>query len=368
MLHVLKSVADFLRQTTVIDMLTASPDDQNLAMLDGATLISSGDDPTTQNPLAVILDSRTDKLYRANDPGLYVGCVFAAPTRVDGVRVFVQTTGTLKAQVTLDGTTWIDDVSAACTSSAWCTLRLSQSMLVLGIRVTQTAGATSYFHVAELDVRARLDLVPRPLLWPSTDRVIVCTNTTDLSAIAPDLPLVTVSAVDVADEDGEVGNFSVAERTMVFIGLHAGSDDQADTLRRWAQMALETATAPSADGSVTQGIPLRAYNWPLTPTGTNSWWASAQHDWLTTPAPVVRVGNIVTPPQALDASRGQVQLVGVGDTADVRADFTVGAWEFDVRSSVRTLAGEVAQVQHLHNVYLALESASQFRSVDNALL
>lgn len=378
MLHVLKSVADVLRQTTAIDMATASPDDQNLAMIEGSTLVVSQGDAASL-PSAVLLDSRTDRPYTfpfSNTDRPYVGVTWTTEQRVDGLRLFIGLTGgnttTHWKLQTWDGSDWNDEDGAPVTTITglvyWVTLRLQRSAVTLGIRAIQTDAVTfAGFTITELDVRRRLDVVPRPLAWPDADRVVVCTNTTNLSAIAPDEPLVTVSAVDVMAEDGDVGNFSVAERTLVFVGLHAGSEDAVDMLRRWAQMVLETATAPNQDGATVQGIPLRAYSWPLTPTGTNSWWASGQHDWLATPAPVVRVANAVTG-AVVDLGRGQVQLPGVATTADVRADFTVGAWEYDVRSAVRTVAEDVAAVQHLHTIYLALESASQFRAVDNALL
>lgn len=380
LLHTMKSIADYLRNTSSIDMLTHGSDDQNLAMLDDATLVVQSS-AVTQRPSAVLLDGSLLLPYHFNysngDPP-YIGCTWATEKSVDGLRFFVGTVGAnapmhWKLQ-TYDDVMWNDEDGSPITTIAgfaqWCTMRLQQRQRVFGIRAIRTDALTFLgLSVSELDVRERMDTVYRPACWPDDSNVVVCTNTTDLSDRSIDDPLITVSSVDITAEDSEIGGFGKIERTVVYVGVHAASEDMQDQLARWVRLVLESAQAATQDGSITtSAIPLRAFSYPLVYSGESvPWWTSGQHDWLTSPAPVVYAGGNVIAPDAIDYGRGRVKYAASANT-DMRADFTVGAFEFEVAAVVRTVAGEVAQVQHLHNVYLSLESSMQVRDTANTLL
>ncbi len=221
---------------------------------------------------------------------------------------------------------------------------------------------------SEFEAYSDLRVEPRPMDWASGGIHVLHTDL-DLSYLDPDGGgLVTVGEGPTDQSDGEIGAYTVEERAALFVGLHAKNEDVLDRHRTWAQLALELAMSPDRDGNLLPGIPLRGLRYRLTPIAGGAWWSSGQPGWYVSPAPVVYVAGTVTAPTTIDYGRGRVELTGVANTVDVRADFTAGVWQYSVVTVTPAMIETPAQILHRHNVYLALQAVGQYRAVQDALI
>jgi hypothetical protein len=369
-LALLKSIAEYVANTTTVDPAAILVDKQNLAQSsDSAVTVSS---TAAGSEIAFLVNSAISEAFATNtgDVPCFVGITWSTSRLVDAVR-FHWPSGTTPPTVKLqswDGA-WTDlpDAETWLLASGWNLLWPARGIgSVRGVRVVYVSGgAAVILRCSELEVYEDLRIEPRPSDW-AAGGVFVTHPELDLHDL--DVPILTLSTIPGELVDGEIGAVTREERTLFALGIHCATEEQLEKHRRWAQLILELAQSPEADGSLTAGLPLRGIRHPLTPTGTGDWWSSGQPRWFTSPAPVVYVDSVITAADATDLTRGRVQMIGVAATADVRADFTCGVWPFSVRGFVRSTIESPAQIQHAHNSYLTLESVGHYRAVQDALI
>ncbi|MFB3910426.1 MAG: hypothetical protein ACE15D_18710 [Candidatus Eisenbacteria bacterium] len=371
MLALLKSVAAYLSETTLIGPGQRLSQLVNEATRGDAAAISSS--AATGSELAWLTDGQAGQAFATDvdDDPCYVGLTWSALLWLDGIRFrwpAGSTPPTVKLQ-TWDGASWADESGSPShlLVAGWNMLTLLVSARVRGIRVVYVSGGDDVrLRCSEIEAYQDLRSEPRPTSWASGSVHAVHPDS-DLSHLVKDAAVVTVGAVASELGIGEQGSLSHEERPTVWVGIHARSEEELALHLRWARLALGLASSMERDGSYSPGLPLRGIQHPLIPVAGGDWWSSGQREWYDTPAPVVRVEGVVTEPTTIDYGRGRVELPGVSDSANVRADFVCGVWPFALRTLQGSTIESVAQMLHRHNAYLSLEGESWYRPVASAI-
>lgn len=371
MLTVLKSLAGYLRDAATVDMDALpvyKPNQSQRREADASCSATSG-------PLNAVLDLSTETSVVVTEQGglTWIGYTWAAPLiHVDAIRYYWPAGSgawpVVKVQVqTSSGGAWSDETGAPGTqlSQGWNVIRLRASRDVYGVRVVRVSGgADTNLICSELEFYQDLRVIHRPGDWAGGG-VWVLHSDLNLQDKVP--ALVTVGAVEAVQETGDTGGFTTSDRLMAFVGIHCETEDQLERHARWCELVLANAYARDVAGRLSPGIPVRAELYRLTYDGS-LWWTSGQSGWLTTPAPVVRLAGAVVTPDEIDYGRGHVRLTGTTAASDVRADFTAGVWEFTFRVLARGDIEAPAQIRHRHNLFLALESGAEYRSVVDSII
>lgn len=367
-LMVRKSVAAYIDGATQVDLSQLYPYKPNLAQMREATPVASS---VASGELGLILNNATTEAMATNDldSPCFIGVTWTLTVLVDALRYYWPsgTAAPLVKIQTYNGTSWSDETGAPTHQLAvgWNLLRLDVSVSVRGVRLVYVSGgAATVMKCSEIEAYSDLRVEPRPTDWPS-GAIHVLHPEMDLSYLQA--ACITIGEQETSHDIGEVGAYSTREAAMVFVGIHAPTEDAMQRYRSWVETILGLAVSPDSDGVLHPGIPLRAVQQRLTPIAGGNWWSSGQPVWHASPAPVVRVAGVVTAPARTDLGRGRVELTGVASSADVRADFTCGVWTYDLRAVSPSMPESPAGLLHLHNVYVALEGAVQFRPWERAI-
>lgn len=371
MLHIVKSVTQYLRETTEIDlsrMLAHYPD---VAKAGDSTLVYSS--ITAGGEPAWLLDSATGQFVSTveGDSPCFIGVTWPESRPIDAIRVHWPTGETPVSVVKLqtwDGSVWTDaGATTFALAEGWNLLRLPIARYASGVRLAYVSGrSASRLFASELEVYEDMRLEPRPSLWPPNERVFVAFDEREIDGKT--LPLVTLYKGELDREAMGQGMSGVDDQGVVVVQLYARSEDELEVLRRWTCAVLDLAIATTREGLVVWGgVPVKAVNYPLSLISGGEWWSSQQRGWFASPAPVVRVGNVVTAPTQTDYVRGRVELDGVSASADVRADFTCDVWTFLLEEPVYLAPQSHGDALTRHSCQIALRGAAQSRSYLDAV-
>jgi hypothetical protein len=366
MLHVLKSIAAYLEATTSFDVFASTPCMPSLGA--GAT---PGSSAIASGSVGMLVDSETSAAIVTTTSSAYVELTWSAAKNVDGIRYYWPagaTAPTVKVRGRV-GVTWLDITGSTAVALAvgWNTIRFTVSQAIDGVRVQYVSGGNdAAMRCSELGAYDDLRIEPAPSDFGDGGFYVLHPDL-DLTDADVAIPLITIGDTAQNYDVGELGNLTRQDRLSAIIGLHCASEDQLDRHTHWAKMILDAALSPDSAGTLYPGIPLRGLRYPLANISGGDWWSSGQKGWFASPAPVVRVGGVITAATQTDPWRGRVLLTGTSHTADVRADFTCGVFDFIVKGSVRAGIESPAQILHRHNAYLILESDTQFHAVQDAL-